>query len=730
MLFKYHNSGLYISIMLKKSVFLILFFLIFPISVYSLGLGDITVFSRLNEPLKIQFEIVNSKQTPLDEIVVSNASRSAYRQANLPRPESFNRVRFKAKKISNGSIIVELTSKRPVREPFITFIADLKWRGGHLIREYTFLLDPPEFVQQHIYKSKKTSTVKKTTSKKVSVQRAPRKVTHRKVNYSTVIANHIDDETYEIKRADTLWHIAKKVKPQGVSSYQTMQALYALNPNAFIRNNIDLLKVGQTLKIPTQNEILQINGKAPITGTPASASRNKVSTISKQEKPAQTPRPSPRKKELQQATQTRDNKSDDIDDEGHLKIIPSNETLLSRPVTSKKDLILINKALQNSITTIKSLKNENEVLSDKIDALTKKLSSFDSHNQNLNSQIEDITEQLKNNKISPVNSNKMTPQASNDANIQDAESGQIETAMPSAKQTEDNTLTVDSTLAQAEPRSFIRELLTSPVITFALAIFTLIILVTALFTIRSQNEKRKQKKQNAYVPFPERNTTKGSESTAAVSPVNSNSSKNSSRDTSTSTSLQGTDISDEKEEEDMDFFEYFEKKINAPDSDSPQSSSTTPTKKITPELQAAAKKATKKAAKTEVSLSQKSTEISFNLDIKPDEIEAYEKSVSKPTNSKSKEVGSTLGEIDTYLAYGNYNEAENRLLIELKRVPSDKNLHLKLFECYTYSNKRYEFIQHAEKNMTLLTVDMVLRHRVENIFQQTWNEPLDLNSFL
>ena len=146
--------------MLKKSIFLFIFIFILPVTGFTLGLGNITVFSKLNEPLKVHIELVNSSTTRLDEIIVKNASLSTYKQANLPRPDSFSKVRFKAKKENNGSIVIELTTKRPVREPFITFIADLKWRTGHLNHEYTFLLDPPEFIQKQIYNN--TSKAKKS----------------------------------------------------------------------------------------------------------------------------------------------------------------------------------------------------------------------------------------------------------------------------------------------------------------------------------------------------------------------------------------------------------------------------------------------------------------------------------------------------------------------------------------------------------------------------------------
>ena len=68
----------------------------------ALGFGEITVFSKLNEPLKVHIELVDSKSTPIDDITVKNASRDIYRRANLPRPDAFNRIRFKTTKLAKG----------------------------------------------------------------------------------------------------------------------------------------------------------------------------------------------------------------------------------------------------------------------------------------------------------------------------------------------------------------------------------------------------------------------------------------------------------------------------------------------------------------------------------------------------------------------------------------------------------------------------------------------------
>jgi len=688
--------------MLKNPLFFILFLFIIPSTGYTLGFGDITVFSKLNEPLKAQVNITDSKSVLLDELVVKNADIKTYRRANLPRPDAFNRARFKTKKLNNGLVVVEITTRKPVREPFITFIADLKWLSGHLNREYTFLLDPPEFVQKQMYKSKSKAkkASKQKASKKASKARPPRQTTHRKIDYSAVIKNHVDGDTYTIKRADTLWNIAKKVKPgNGVSTYQTMQALYALNPQAFINNNINLIKEGQTLKIPTENEIRHINGKAPLKKPRQTSSsltkqaKSKTAKVEKAPQPIKSPKP---EKTIPQAMVP--------EDKAQLKIIPPAEVILNTPVTSKEDLTTINRALKNSITTIKTLSYENEALNEEILKLTKKLEQLDSHNKGLNEKLSSIVDPV----AQPADST-LAQQANTSSVVSTAKSSTTapETIKDTLSKQETNSLEIDSPLAtMSKPQSFIKKLSTNPIFIIALAIIIVLMLIALFIIIRSQ---RDDNKRNKYQAVPERNNTFKESSLASDNSTAANNNTRHSNDNSPS-SLQGTDISNEKDEEDMDFFEYFEKKINQADSEADNKNGQS--------SQTLQESEGKKAQEVE-----EEKEISFNLDIAADEIEAYEKSITEPKVT----VSTTLSEIDTYLAYGNYDEAEKRLLSELKNNPSDKKLHLKLFECYTFSNKRFEFIQHAEKNINILNNDMVLRHRIESIFQQSWNEPLVIN---
>ncbi|HEY0921482.1 FimV/HubP family polar landmark protein [Rheinheimera pacifica] len=60
--------------------------------------------------------------------------------------------------------------------------------------------------------------------------------------------------------ADTLWRVAERVKPAGnISLYQVMYALYLKNPDAFLENNLNHLKPGAILVLPSLQEIQQVD---------------------------------------------------------------------------------------------------------------------------------------------------------------------------------------------------------------------------------------------------------------------------------------------------------------------------------------------------------------------------------------------------------------------------------------------------------------------------------------
>ncbi len=694
----------------------------------ALGLGNIIVLSKLNEPLDVEIEVLDTGTVPIDDIIVRNAQRQTYKKANLFSPEVFNKVHFKIIKKPDGSVVAKLTSKRPVKEPFITFIADMKWRNGHISREYTFLLDPPKFVQKHSqprYTAKKSlASNKQSLATNNKPETRTTTVTNAQKNFQHIIASHRSERSYTTRRSDTLWKIAEKFRPDsGVNTWQTMQAIFVLNQNAFINGDINLLKQNQTLSLPDSNEVRQINGKVPLKKTPGLTNAPSESyELVAQKSPSRVIEPTRRhRKSTARKEEKPSDKEQLAEKQGRLKIIPPNETLINKPVTSKKDLLLINKALKTSMDTIKLLQTENEILIAQVDSLNEKINTLDSQNSDLSKQITEITRLLKdmrttedlktarlgseskvlaNNAVNTSEATQLKPER----NVQNKQS-HLSIATTGQNKAEGSVLSIESTTTQAKTsqRTFLQELLSNPINTLALAVFAIIVLIGGYLAFKKQKGRDTNQPASDEQPvlssFQQNSSTAIAEKNIIERSVND----------STSEPDRQTNSIIEKNEDEMDFFEYFEKKINAPDE--------TDTSTL------------KNTASTQTS-TENNSDVDFSLELSEQDIKDYEQSISQKNSDTEdtveRSIPEALSEVDTYIAYGNYEEAENILTSEIIKAPLNKDLNLKLFECYALANKRYEFIQHIKQVINMLNENMVLRHRVENIYQQAWNETLDI----
>ena len=368
----------------KQILFITLIFLT-PIKAYSIGFGQIHVYSKLNEPLNLEFELVGSKSINPDDIIIRNATKETYKRADLMRPSGFNRVKFTPVKKPNGSINIKVSSKKPIKELYITFIADLKWKDIQLNREYTFFLDPPSLV-----------VVQKKTVKKVATQQPPKLTkTEKKVVRPTPKRQVIKGNYYSVQRGDTLSQIAQRARPDSsVTAHQTMNTIFSLNPKAFINNNINLLKQGSELTLPTKDEVLQFNMQtskvAPNVKTPSPATQK---NNTKQEEQINNTAPP--------TIKPAENKPlSNIPKTARLKIVPPSEELLNKPVDDDV-LELMTKTLKTSHETITLLKKENELLGERIEQLTKKLTSFDDRNKTLSDKIDRINNLLEQQQSNP-----------------------------------------------------------------------------------------------------------------------------------------------------------------------------------------------------------------------------------------------------------------------------------------------------------------------------------------
>lgn len=108
----------------------------------ALGLGDITIHSSLNQPLKADIALVDVGGLTQNDLSVRLATADEFAEAGVERVFFLNDLKFIPILHGNRQMI-RVTSSKPVNEPFLNFLVQLNQPNGRLLREYTVLIDPP-----------------------------------------------------------------------------------------------------------------------------------------------------------------------------------------------------------------------------------------------------------------------------------------------------------------------------------------------------------------------------------------------------------------------------------------------------------------------------------------------------------------------------------------------------------------------------------------------------------
>jgi len=221
-----------------------------PGNVLALGVGDIHLESALNQEFDGYIDLLSVKSDELDGVKIQLASPEAFERAGMDRPFILSKLRFTPEVGPQGKAVIRVNSREPIREPFLNFLIEVNWAKGRLVREYTVLLDPPVTLER-----KPAPVVQPTTKAPAPEQPRQTAVAEAPAAVRAEPATAAQSEYGPVQATDTLWNIAKTVKPQGTSVHQMMMALQRSNPHAFYKNNVNNLKKGVILRIPSREEI-------------------------------------------------------------------------------------------------------------------------------------------------------------------------------------------------------------------------------------------------------------------------------------------------------------------------------------------------------------------------------------------------------------------------------------------------------------------------------------------
>ena len=209
----------------------------------ALGVGDITLHSALNQPLDADIELLDVGDLGADEIEVRLAGADVFAAAGVERLQFLNELRFSPVLQGRGGNRIHVSSSRPVQEPYLNFLVEVARPNGRIVREFTVLLDPLGYTTRMLPAARSGIEPQRQSS---TLAPAPRSA-------AAVVDPALLEpgDEYLARPSDNLWAISGRLRGAGnADRAQLMEALYQLNPQAFVNADRHRLKAGARLRLP------------------------------------------------------------------------------------------------------------------------------------------------------------------------------------------------------------------------------------------------------------------------------------------------------------------------------------------------------------------------------------------------------------------------------------------------------------------------------------------------
>jgi FimV-like protein len=215
-----------------------------------LGLGDAEVRSTLDAPLRASIPLIDARGLSPDLLNVSVADERSFSAAGLIRTPLAASVRLDVTD-RQGQLMLDLTTERPVAAPWLDLLLRFDWPGGGQVREVTLLLDPADYDLLPVLVAASRPALASPTPTS-STPREP--TTQPQVARPPAPAQ--SDDASRIRSGDTLWVVAGRLRPDsGIGMNQMMVSLVEANPDAFPSGNINAMRAGYTLVVPSRDAI-------------------------------------------------------------------------------------------------------------------------------------------------------------------------------------------------------------------------------------------------------------------------------------------------------------------------------------------------------------------------------------------------------------------------------------------------------------------------------------------
>jgi pilus assembly protein FimV len=277
---------------LKLRVACVLLLAAMSLPALALQLGEIQIKSALNQPLVAAIPLHPVNLTELDGLSVGLASAEDFERAGLKLTPTDQTLRFQVITDNNGQKLILVTSSQPITDPYLDFLVQVNTRQGKQVREFVVLLNPviaspaPPVQEAPVAAPPSTGASSAQTPELPAPSSFPQPPVEPSPQASqppsppaampppvaqppvpsraaaaapaTPAHNVASGREITVHHGDTLYRIAKNAAQDTQASVnQMMLAMQAANPDAFFKQNINDLKAGAILRIPTRDQIDQ-----------------------------------------------------------------------------------------------------------------------------------------------------------------------------------------------------------------------------------------------------------------------------------------------------------------------------------------------------------------------------------------------------------------------------------------------------------------------------------------
>lgn len=239
----------------------------------ALGLGKLNVQSALGETMRAEIDLSSLSSEEAATLKVRVAPPETYRSSGVEYNPVLTGTQVQLAR-REGRPVLRVSSDRAVQEPFVDVILELTWSGGRLVREYTLLFDPPgtpkpaPVVTAPPAVAAAPAPAPATTPVAVAAPPAPAPApapvraapapAPAQTQVRPPAAARVPAGEYTVRPGDSLSKIATRTQVSGISLDQMLVGLFRNNPDAFIDGNMNLLRAGAVLQVPSSDTLAEV----------------------------------------------------------------------------------------------------------------------------------------------------------------------------------------------------------------------------------------------------------------------------------------------------------------------------------------------------------------------------------------------------------------------------------------------------------------------------------------